>query len=148
MYSRKKGKAGSARPLRKEPPKWVEYKKEEVEELVVKLAKAGEPASSIGMILRDQHGIPSVKLLTGKKVSEILEEKGLGKELPEDLMNLIRKAVDLDRHLKENPKDKSSKRGFQLTEAKIRRLIKYYKRTKRIPEDWTYRIDTAKLLVK
>jgi small subunit ribosomal protein S15 len=148
MYSRKKGKAGSARPNRDESPKWVEYTKDELEELVVKLAKAGQPPSTLGATLRDQYGIPNVKLVSGKRISKILEEKDLKKELPEDLMNLIKKAVDLEKHLKANSKDKSSKRGLQLTESKIRRLIKYYKRTKRIPQDWTYSLKTAKLLVK
>ena len=39
MHSRKKGKSGSKKPPIKFIPKWVRYKKEDVEELVVKLAK-------------------------------------------------------------------------------------------------------------
>jgi small subunit ribosomal protein S15 len=148
MHSRKKGNAGSKRPHRTSPPDWVEYKKKDVEELVVKLARAGQPISTIGMTMRDQNGVPNVKLSTGKRISKILEENKLKKEIPEDLINLIIRAVALDKHLKANPKDASSKRGLQLTESKIRRLIKYYKRTKRLPEDWKYNIKMAKLLVK
>jgi small subunit ribosomal protein S15 len=148
MHSRKKGNAGSKRPHRTSPPDWVEYKGKEVEDLVVKLAKAGQPTSTIGMTMRDQNGVPNVKLSTGKRVGKILEKNKLGKELPEDLINLIIRAVALDKHLKANPKDTSSKRGLQLTESKIRRLIKYYKRTKKLPEDWKYNIKMAKLLVK
>lgn len=148
MHSRKKGKAGSARPHRTSTPEWVEYKKDEVEELAVKLAKEGQPPTMIGVTMRDQHGIPGIKLITGKRVTQILEKHGLKKDLPEDLMNLIRRAVVIEKHLKANPKDRSSKRGLQLTESKIRRLIKYYKRTKRLPQDWKYSIETAKLLVK
>jgi small subunit ribosomal protein S15 len=148
MHSRKKGKAGTSRPFRTSPPEWVEYKGEEVEELVVKLGKEGRNPSTIGLIMRDQHGVPNVKLSTGKRIDSILREKELGSDLPEDLLNLIIRAVALDKHLKANHKDRSSKRGLQLTESKIRRLVKYYKRTGRLPEDWKYNLKTAKLLVK
>src|SRR3989304_6691740 len=148
MHSRKKGTAGSARPYRTSPPEWFEYKNEDIEELVVKLGKEGRKPSSIGITLRDQHGVPHVKLVTGKRVEEILEKAGLKKEIPEDIMSLIVKAVSLETHLNANKKDMSSKRGIQLTESKIRRLVKYYKRTNRIPKDWEYSLSSAKLLVK
>jgi small subunit ribosomal protein S15 len=148
MHSRKKGKAGTSRPHRTASPDWVEPKGDEVSEMVVKLAKEGQRPTAIGTTMRDQNGVPSVKLATGKKIAEILEENKIKSDLPEDLRNLIIRAVALDKHLKANPKDRSSKRGLQLTESKIRRLIKYYKRTKRLSEDWKYNIKTAKLLVK
>jgi small subunit ribosomal protein S15 len=148
MYARKRGKSGSTRPYRESHPEWVEYSPEEIETLVVKLAKKGESPSKIGIILRDQYGIPLTKQITKKSVTKILEEKGIKQELPEDLMNLIKRAVNLDKHLTSNPKDKSSKRGMQLIESKIRRLAKYYKREGKIPEDWKYDINQAKLLVK
>lgn len=52
---------------------WMKMKPSEVESLVVDLAKKGNSPSKIGIILRDQHGIPKVKVL-GKKVSKILAE--------------------------------------------------------------------------
>jgi len=75
MHSRKKGRAGSKKPS--VPAKWVEYKDNEVERLVVKLRKDGLISSAIGRILRDQYGIPSVKSVTGKTVMKILEENSL-----------------------------------------------------------------------
>jgi len=81
MHSRKKGKAGSKRPLI--PAKWVEYKDKEVESLVIKLYKSGLRIADIGRILRDQYGIPSVKAITKKTISEILEENKLLPEIPE-----------------------------------------------------------------
>jgi small subunit ribosomal protein S15 len=148
MHSRKKGNAGSKRPYRTSPPEWVEYNSEEVKELVLKLANEGQTPSRIGTIMRDQNGVPNVKLSTGKKIAKILEENDIKPDLPEDLINLIIKAVTLDKHLKSNPKDRSSKRGLQLTESKIRRLVKYYQWSNRISGDWKYNIKTAKLLVK
>ncbi len=148
MHSRKRGKSGSKRPPRTAAPDWVTYSAKEVESLVLKLRKEGYTAAMIGMILRDQYGIPSVKLITGKKITKILEENGLLDEIPEDLMALIRKAVNLRKHLEMHPKDKHSFRGLQLTESKIRRLVKYYRRVGKLPEKWRYDPEQAKLLVR
>jgi small subunit ribosomal protein S15 len=148
MHSRKKGHAGSKRPYRTKPPEWVDLKGKEIEEFVVKLAKEGNSPTMIGMTMRDQNGVPSIKLSTGKRVGAILEANEIKKDIPEDLINLIIRAVALDKHLKANPKDNSSKRGLQLTESKIRRLVKYYHRIGKLPKDWKYNLKTAKLLVK
>ncbi len=92
----------------------------------------------IGIILRDQYGIPLVRLVTGKKISRILEENGVRESVPEDLLALIRRALRARKHLEEHPKDESTRRGLQLIESKIRRLIKYYKRTGKLSPDFTY----------
>lgn len=122
--------------------------KNKVEELVVQLAKKGIPPSQIGLILRDQYGIPSIKKATGKKLLQILKEHGLAPEIPEDLFNLMKKAVNLREHLAKNKKDKHSKRGLQMTESKIRALINYYKRIGALPQDFSYDPEKAKLLVR
>lgn len=135
---KKKGKSHSTRPPREGAPSWVKYSSEEVENLVIDLARKGYPPSMIGIILRDQYGIPLVKQITGKKICQILEEQGLAPEIPEDLANLIRRALRVRRHLEEHPKDYHSKRGLQLIESKIRRLVKYYKRVGKLPPEWEY----------
>lgn len=147
IHARKKGKAGSKRPSTRTTPRWVRYKKNEVEELVVKLAKEGKTTSKIGLILRDQFGIPSVKNMTGKTVSQIMKEKKLYPEIPEDLLNLLKQAVNLREHLRKNKKDYTSKRGLELLESKIRRLGKYYDRKGILP-GWRYEPEQAKLLVQ
>jgi|TARA_Y100000310_G_scaffold310148_1_gene355052 small subunit ribosomal protein S15 len=138
MYSRKKGKAGSTKPSKKVISTWVRYKPKEVELLVTKLAKEGKTASDIGIILRDTYGIPDVSAVTKKKITKILKESSLLKELPEDLMALIKKAINEKKHLENNKHDKSALRGLQLTESKIKRLVKYYKRAKRLPLNWKF----------
>jgi len=148
MYSRKKGKSGSKRPSSKTLPTWVRYKSKEVELLIVKLAKEEKTASQIGLFLRDTYGIPDVKRLVGKKISTILKEHSLLPKIPEDLMALIKKAIALKKHLDENKQDRVAKRGLQLTESSIRRLIKYYKRIKKLPVDWKYDSKTVSLLVE
>lgn len=129
-------------------PEWIEYSNEEIEELILKLRKEGNSTSMIGIILRDQYGIPDVKLVTGKKITKILEKHNQGFEYPEELMNLISKAVNIRDHLSENPKDLHSKRGLQIIESKIRRLVKYYTREGKLPEGWRYEPKKAALLVK
>ena len=147
MHHRKKGKSKSVKPVREEIPEWVSYSKEEVVELVVKLAKSGVMPSKIGMMLRDQYGIPDVQRITGEKITQILNKNNAGLHLPEDLYSLIKKAVKLRGHLSMHKKDNHNKRGLLLTESKIRRLVKYYIKAKRLPADWRYDPDSAKLLV-
>lgn len=136
--SKERGKSHSTRPARMGAPTWIRVSPEEVEDLVVSLYKKGYPPSAIGVILRDQYGVPLVKAVTGKKILRILRENGLTPEIPEDLHNLIRRAIRIRRHLEEHPKDYHSKRGLQLIEAKIHRLSRYYKRRGVLPPNWRY----------
>ncbi|MGQ4874222.1 MAG: 30S ribosomal protein S15 [Promethearchaeia archaeon] len=147
LHSRKKGKSGSTRPSRLEKPPWVEYTAEEVEDLVVKLARKGYSKSMIGIILRDSYGIPLVKVVTGKKIKQILEEHGITSALPEDLTNLVKKALKIRKHLENNHKDLHSKKGLQRTEAKIYRLIRYYKKKGVLDPDFKYDPDKIRTLV-
>ncbi len=150
VYSRKKGKSGSKKPMQKTAP-WVKLKKEEVEEIIVKLAKKGHSSAEIGLILRDQYGIPSIKvkeLHMTERISSIMKRHKAYPPFPEDMYNLLKKAVLLTAHMQKNKRDYTSKRGLQITESKIRRLAGYYKKQKVLPADWKYDIDKAKLLVK
>ena len=142
MHSGAKGKSGSKKPIKK-VPSWAPFKEKDVEKLIVKYAKAGKSSSEIGLLLRDAYGINSVKALTGKKVTAVLEENNLTKELPEDLLNLIKKIILVQQHLEKNKQDQTAKRGIILTTAKINRLIKYYKRNKRLSQEW--KLDMTRL---
>ncbi len=147
MYSRKKGKAGSKKPLKKVKPSWLRYKPKEVELLIAKFAKDGKTSSQIGLILRDSYGIPNVKLIIGNTVSAILKEKKLLGDIPEDLMALVRKVVLVRKHMEKNHKDMTALRGLQLTESKIKRMVKYYKRIETLPLGWKYDAESLKLYV-
>ncbi|MFQ5909330.1 MAG: 30S ribosomal protein S15 [Thermoplasmata archaeon] len=148
MHAKKKGKASSTRPYRTKNPEWVQSKPKEVGNLVTKYAKEGLSSAVIGQRLRDQHGIPNIRLATGKSVTQILRDNKLQPSIPEDLTNLMRKAVQLNAHLKSNPKDLHNKRGLHLIESKIRRIAKYYIRIGVMPKGWKYSIETAELQVK
>ena len=147
MHSRKCGKSGSTRPARLEKPTWVELSPEEVENEVVKLARRGKSKSMIGTIMRDSRGVPLVKLVTGKKVTQILEENEIKTPLPEELANLVRKALSIRKHLETNHKDLEAKKGLNRNESKIYRLIKYYKKKKVLAPDFKYDPEKIRTLV-
>ena len=138
MPKKPKGRSHSIRPVSKRPPIWCRYQPEEVEALVVKLTKEGYNPSQIGTILRDQYGIPLVKYITGKSITEIQREAGGAPPIPMDFDSLLRKAARLHAYLEKNPKDVHNRRALQLIEAKIRKLAKYYIRKGVLPKDWKY----------
>ncbi len=148
IYSRRKGKSGSKKPIKKVLPTWVRYKAKEVELLIIKLAKEGKPLAEIGLILRDTYGIPSTRLLTNKKISQIIADKKLTPELPDDLLALIKKDVLINKHLESNKKDNNARRGKSITMSKINRLAKYYKKTGRLPAEWKYDASRASILAE
>lgn len=148
MYSRKKGKHRSHKPPIKIVPKWVEHKKKDVEELVIKLAKERMPSAQIGSVLRDQYGVPDIKAVTGKTITKIMSENKLYPEYPEDLLSLFKKAVEIREHLGRNKADKHSLKGLEHMESKIRRLIKYYSREGKLPKGFEYSPEKVKLIVQ
>jgi len=147
MYARRRGKSGSTRPisssLRETAPEWVDMTAKEVEKKVVELYESGLSTSEIGILLRDNYGVPSVAEVTGKKVTAILKEQGIAGQLPEDLQNLMRRALRIRKHLGVNKHDVHNKRALQLAESKIRRLGKYYRKEHVLPEDWKYKPEIA-----
>ena len=146
MPKQEKGRTHSVRPVSKRPPSWCKYEAEEVEALVIKLAREGNPPSRIGTILRDQHGIPLTKSLTGKTVSGILAEADMTPSVPEDLEMLLKKASRLSTHLERNKMDLINKRALQVVEAKIHKLSKYYRREGVLPSDWKYEPRAASII--
>ncbi len=138
MPKQERGKSHQVRPVSKRPPNWCKYQAEEVESLVIKLAKAGNSPSRIGTILRDQHSIPLAKPITGRTVTKILKDAELAPTVPEDLASLLKKAQSLAVHLEKNKTDLVNKRSMQVIEAKIHKLSRYYKREGVLPPNWRY----------
>ncbi len=138
MHTRRKGQSGSKKPHRTEPPAWSNTNKEEIEKTILQLANQGKSTSEIGMILRDRYGIPDVTLVTGMKILAILKENNAAPKIPEDIHNMIVKALELKKHIDRNPKDVHNKRSFNNMESKIRRLEKYYRNEGVLPADWKY----------
>ncbi|EFO25665.1 40S ribosomal protein [Dirofilaria immitis] len=147
MHNPGKGISQSALPYRRSVPTWLKLTSEEVQEQITRLAKKGLRPSQIGVILRDSHGVAQVRRVTGNKIVRILKAKGMAPEIPEDLYHLIKKAVNIRKHLERNRKDKDSKYRLILVESRIHRLARYYKTKRQLPATWKYESSTASALV-
>ena len=145
LHSHNYGKSHSTRPLNPKSPSWITLEPKEIEELIIKYAKDDFSASQIGVKLRDQHSIPLVKPIIKKTITKVLEENDLKTDLPEDLDNIVKKAIGLQKHLKSNKKDNRNIRALELIEAKVHRLSVYYKKIDRIPKKWKYKSVIAQL---
>ncbi len=148
MHSRKKGQSGSSRPAKLEMFPWFPHSAEEVEQKVVDLARKGESMSRIGTLLRDGFGTPLVKISTGKSISQILQEHDLSPQIPEDLRFMAKTAVSIRKHIETNKKDLEAKKGLNRTESKIRRLVKYYRRSGALPADFKYNPEQIKIYLR
>ena len=147
MHTRRKGQAGSTKPIRTEPPKWSNTNRDEIENTIQQLGSNGISSSKIGMILRDRYGVPDVTLVTGKKIVAIMKEKNITLKVPEDIHNIIINVLELNKHIIKNPKDVHNKRALNNKISKIRRLEKYYRREGVLPADWKFSIQRAEMLI-
>ena len=117
--------------------------------MILKYSSEGKSTSEIGIILRDQHAVPDVKLATGERISAIIARNGMNPSYPEDMMNLMRQAQRIIDHLESgNRKDIHNRRQLELTESRLRRLARYYRDSGKIPEDWTYKRDQLRLMIQ
>ena len=145
LHTHEHGKSHSIRPIDPKKPDWVKQTNAEIEGLIIKYAKEGMTTSQIGIKLRDQHAIPLVKPIINKGIKEVLIENKLNPEIPEDLNNIVMKAVNLQKHLKENRSDNRNTRALELVEAKVHRLSTHYKKTGEIDQKWKYKSVVAQL---
>ena len=125
-----------AKKKSKEKTKESNLSKGEIEKLVLDMAKKDIPLSKIGLVLKKDYGVLRAKLAAGK-IGKILEKSKV-KTFPEELKNLMEKARKLREHHGKNKKDTVSKRGLQITEAKIRNLASYFKRSRVLDNSWEY----------
>ena len=145
VHTHRHGQSHSTRPITTGTPSWITSGPKEIEELVVKYGKDGVPMSQIGIRMRDQHAVPLVKPIVKKSIKKILEDGGIKQEIPEDLNNIVKKALNLQRHLKSNNSDKRNVRSLELVEAKVHRISTYYKEIGVLPRNWKYKSVVAQL---
>tara|TARA_Y100001934_G_C11757543_1_gene497693 strand:- start:39 stop:443 length:405 start_codon:yes stop_codon:yes gene_type:complete len=129
-------------------PEWSNTDEKEVTELILSLASDGHSTAAIGTILRDQHAVPDVRLVLGKRIGQVLAENEITSKYPEDMMSLMRRALRLIDHLESNRKDRHNARQLELTESKIRRLATYYKSEGQLDSEWAYKRDQLRLMVE
>jgi small subunit ribosomal protein S15 len=145
VHTHRHGQSHSTRPITSKSPSWITTSPKEIEELVVKYSKDGVPMSQIGIRLRDQHAIPLVRPIVKKSIKKILDDHGVTPEIPEDLNNIVKKAVNLQKHLKTHRSDNRNVRSLELVEAKVHRISTYYKRIGALPQNWKYKSVVAQL---
>jgi small subunit ribosomal protein S15 len=108
-------------------PLWLKMSEEDLKKVIKELADKYQPAQ-IGIILRDQYGVPSTKVY-GKKLKAYLKE--LGVDSNPDLENAQKKFDKITEHMKENVTDKRSKHKMQKAQTRLNILRKYFARKKK-----------------
>jgi ribosomal protein S15P/S13E len=100
---------------------WTKIKTTEIEKTIIDLARQGNPPEKIGLILRDQHGIPKSKLL-GIRIGKILIKNKL--ESNSERKNILNKIEKLKKHFEKNKHDYTSIRKAVMYSAKINKKEK------------------------
>ncbi|MEM0201270.1 MAG: 30S ribosomal protein S15 [Candidatus Micrarchaeaceae archaeon] len=149
MHTKKRGKSKSRKPVVElgVHPEGV-MPKEEIEEQISGYIKKGIEPRLIGQYLKDKHKVPYVKQVFGKRLTAVMNEKGYDPEYPQDLMDLMRRAVNLRVHLSNNKQDIHNKLRLSRIESKIWRLTRYYKKVGKLDMGWSYDPEKAALIVK
>lgn len=114
-------KKESKKKATKSKPSWVKVKPEELEKIVVELAKNGESPSKIGIVLRDQHGVPKAKMF-GKKIVQILKENKVNYKTDKQIVE--ERAERLKKHSAKHKHDPCSSRALTKNLWAISRLSK------------------------
>lgn len=147
MHTKKHGKAKSRKPTLENATK-ESVDKAQIEKIIEEYAKKGVEPAMIGQKLKEDHNVPYIKHMMGKSLGQILEEKGLAGQIPPDLMDLMKKAVNINAHLTSNKHDTHNRTRMKRMESKIWRLTKYYIRTGKLPSGWRYDPKQAELIIK
>ncbi len=151
LYTGKHGKSKSRKPIVDSATFGSgneELSKEQIEKIIIDYAKSGMSPALIGETLKTKHNVKYIKQAIGMRLLEFLSEKKLNGEIPSDMIDLIRKAITMRKHIEKNKQDVYGKIRLIRIESKIWRLVKYYRRIGSIPENWKYDPSTAELLIK
>jgi small subunit ribosomal protein S15 len=122
-----------ANTLEAKKPTWLKYTKSEVEAIILKLANKNLTAEKIGLTLRDQYGIPSVKLYN-ITIKDIMKDRF--KE--PTILNLETKLQNIINHFKKNNQDKKTGRALIITKAKLKKRTIQYRKTFKKKVDFSF----------
>ena len=106
-----------------EKPVWLKMKEEDVKKIIAEVAEKYKQPAQIGLVLRDQYGIPTTKIY-GKKLAKYLEELGI--ESSKELENSEKKVGRMKEHLKKNITDRRSKHKLQKAQSRFNILKRYF----------------------
>ena len=147
MHTKKHGKSKSFKPMPAET-KVEAVDKAKIEHAIETYAKQGMSPAVIGMHLKKDHGLKYIKLSMGKRLNAVLEERNVKHDIPTDMLDLMKKAVKLHKHIERNRQDFHNGTSLKRTESKISRLSKYYIREGKLPHGWKYDPKEAELIIK
>jgi len=88
---------------------WIKTKPEELEKMIIEMAKEGKTPSQIGITLRDKHGIPKAKIL-GKKITQVLKERKIS--FNDDKKQTDNQVEKLKVHISKNKHDYPATRSL------------------------------------
>lgn len=149
MHTGKHGKSKSRKPdvAMGTMPEGATVSETEVRKLLDEYSKQGMHQAAMGRELKGK-GVLYFKQMFGKRLGTVLKEEKLQKVYPQDLLDLMKRAITIRKHLVKNHKDQHNKQSLIRTESKIWRLSKYYKREGTLPKDWKYEPDKVALIIK
>lgn len=122
-------KTAKSKSSDKNKPEWLSTSEKDIEAIITKLAKQNLSSEKIGLVLRDNYGIPKTRLL-GTSISKILKKQKLYKDA--DVENLTKKHNLIKKHLEKNKQDKSAKRTLTIISARIKKLTEYRRKKDKI----------------
>ena len=106
-----------------EKPSWLKLTEKEVKDLILKIAETEPSAEKIGLILRDQYGVPDVKIY-GLKINKVLGPKFV-EPTSKNHSTKLEKVIG---HYKKNKQDKRAERSLIITKAKLKKITDYQKK--------------------
>ncbi|MFP3284036.1 MAG: 30S ribosomal protein S15 [Candidatus Nanopusillus acidilobi] len=119
--------------------------KEQINDIIKELWNKGYTPSQIGKELEEKYNIKVKEILNKKLVKYATKELNLKQEIPEDLLYLFKKINRMLKHLELHKKDIVTKKKLEELENRVKSLIKYYKRKKKLPQTFEYSRDIAKM---
>jgi small subunit ribosomal protein S15 len=148
MHTGGHGKSKSRKPKLEGSANADNSAMQDAKTLILGYAKQNMHPAMMGQVLKEKNNVPYIRQMFGKRLVEMLEQEGFKRELPVDMLDLIKKAVNMREHIAANHNDAHNRLRLIRIESKIWRLTKYYKRRKTLPADWKYEPEKAALLVK
>jgi small subunit ribosomal protein S15 len=119
--------------------------KEQINDIIKELWNKGYTPSQIGKELKEKYNINVKEILNKKLVKYATKELNLKQEIPEDLLYLFKKINVMLKHLELHKKDIVTKKKLEELESRVKSLIKYYKKNKKLPQTFEYSRDIAKM---
>jgi Ribosomal protein S15. len=105
----------------------------------------GYTTSQIGRELKEKYNIKVKEILNKKMAKYAIKDLNLKQEIPEELLYLFKKVNKMLKHLELHKNDVVTKKKLEELENRIKSLIKYYKKNKKLQQTFEYSRDIAQM---